>query len=142
LGFLPVAAGVPIRSGDRVLIEGIVTPPNPLYANSATYTILERGVVETPIDARGRAGEYQALKGHVGTVRVVLTRLDLRAADQFVAHVVAGGDVAHVYHWTPAPRAVEAEEGDICEITGLYTPTHEARTETIEIDLWVRDISD
>src|SRR5690606_36018530 len=142
LGFLPVAAGVPIRSGDRVLIEGIVTPPNPLYANSATYTILERGVVETPIDARGRAGEYQALKGHLVTLRGVLNRQDLRESDHFVAHFVADGHVVHVYHWTPAPRAVEAQEGDIFEITGLYNPMHESRTETIEIDLWVRDISD
>src|SRR5690606_15815880 len=115
---------------------------NPLYANSATYTILERGVVETPIDARGRAGEYQALKGHLVTLRGVLNRQDLRESEHFVAHFVADGHVVHVYHWTPAPRAVEAQEGDIFEITGLYNPMHESRTETIEIDLWVRDISD
>src|SRR5690606_16828653 len=127
---------------DRVLIEGVVTPPNLLHADSATYTILERGVPETPVDGRGRAGDYENLKARIVTLRGVLNRQDTRESDHVVAHFVADGHTVHVYHWTPNPSVIEAKEGDVFELTGLYNPMHESKTETIEIDLWVRDLAD
>ncbi|HEX2100371.1 MAG TPA: OB-fold nucleic acid binding domain-containing protein, partial [Candidatus Synoicihabitans sp.] len=140
-GFLPLGPGFDVRSGDRFLIEGTVTPPRVITPQAVRCTILERGIVEPPLDARGRVRDFGALRARMATLEGIFVREILTEHDHYRADFVSEGFLVHVYHWTPTPRSLGLPEGAVVRLTGLYNPMHESRSDGLEIDLWVPDLS-
>ena len=66
-GYLFCATKMPIRSGDKFLIEGTVIPEKGLSANTAKITVLERDGSREPLEVAGQLSDAVRLKARLVT---------------------------------------------------------------------------
>src|ERR1035437_10313946 len=81
LGYLKGASNLPIRSGDRILVEGTVIPVNGISAETVRITVLEHTDGPQPIEVGGKLSEFAALKAQEVTFEATFDREQTSGTD-------------------------------------------------------------
>ncbi len=137
VGFMPCATRLPIRSRDRVLIEGTVVPEKGLSADTDTFHVLEHDVPLQALDANGRLGEAEFFKSRLVTLNAVVDQQKLVDGNHVEMRLISDGTVVRVFHWEDPTRLFDLPKNAIVRVTGVYMPRHDPRTNSVEADVWV-----
>ena len=136
LGYLKGTPKLPIRSGDRILVEGTVIPVNGISAETVRITVLEHTDGSQPIEVGGKLSEFARLKAQEVTFEATFDREQISGTDHLITDLVADGFRIHVYEWIPNPVLRGIKQGSRVRVTGTYSPNQDPRTDSLEIDIW------
>ncbi len=144
LGYMPCKGPMPLRSRDRVLIEGTVVPQQGLSAETLKITVLEHDVPPAPMQANFQLADFVKFQSHVVTFDATLDQQRIEPADRqhLEVQLIAGGFRVHLYYWTHEPKLLNMPQGARVRLTGLYVSKNDAQSGALEIDLWVAKIED
>jgi PAS domain S-box-containing protein len=142
-GYLPAPLGLKVTKGDRIRLVGDTIGGTPRMDHETLRAeILEREVPVPTIDINGRVGDFHELKHQFVTTEAFLSRQDVTNPNHIILHLVSEGYLVRVFHYVDQSRLLDLPDDAILRISGLYSPVHQARTETLRIDLWVNSPED
>jgi PAS domain S-box-containing protein len=136
-GYLHAPPGLPIRSLDRVRIEGTILPNCRLVPGHAHFEILERDVKLEPLNANGHVADVERFKERLVTLDAIVDRESIPEGTHVQMELVAEGHRIHLYLWEEKPKLFGLAAGSVVRITGLYSGSQNAVSGTVEVDLWV-----
>ena len=141
-GYLQCATKLPIRSRDRILVEGTVIPSKGISSDTAKITILERDVRQTPLLADGQLSLYAQLKAKVVSFEATFDSVLISDGHHLMFEFIAEGYRVHAFYWEPDPKIPDFKQGSRMRITGVYSANQDPLTEKMEIDLWCCSLDD
>ena len=141
-GYLKSATPLPIRSGDRILIEGTVIPATGISADTVKITVLAHNVAHPALEAGGKLSEYSRFKSQIVTFEATFDREQISDDNHLVFDLVADGYRVHAFYWYPHPVIRGIRQGSRVRVTGVYNANHDPRTASMEIDVWCRSLDD
>lgn len=127
----------PFRTGQKVSIEGRITPNKGLSADDVTVQVLEENASVTPLETKGRINDFDAFHGRIVTVEGYVDsqqyvdarhiRLILIVENRPVICWINPDDPDHVPNW----------QGRIVRATGLYSRKFDPTQTSASIELWL-----
>ena len=141
-GFIPCTTKLPIRSRDRILVEGTVIPAKGLSAETAKITILERDLKLIPLSADGQLSLDTQLKYKVVSFEATFDKAQIIDGNHLVFELQAEGYHIRAYDWDPKPKIVDLKPGSRVRISGVYTTKRNLLTDKMEIELWCSRLED
>lgn len=125
------------RSGQRVLIEGMMVPARGLPLGELKLTVLTGNALPEPLDASGRIGDAAALSLRMVKLEGYVNRqAEIDPHHQWLELAVEGRVVA-ARVLTDRNEPIPQLENALVRITALYVATADAATPGMRIDLWV-----
>ncbi|PTY07430.1 hypothetical protein DB347_09010 [Opitutaceae bacterium EW11] len=138
VGYVRGARDLPIRSGDRVRIEGSCLARTGIQSDLVKITALEHDVRIQALDANRQISDWGRFRSRIVTFDAIFDWQRLNMEEEHLeATFAAQGYRVHVYSWEKSPKLLTLEQGDRVRLTGVYNSNIDARTGTVEIDLWV-----
>lgn len=127
----------PIRSGQRVLIEGSVLPANNMTVEPPRVTVLQDRVPLDPIPTKGRIGLTEAFNKKWVSVEAHVDRLSRKDSTHAELDLVVEG------HLMVGRLLLEPEEGlpswedARLRLNGVYTATQDPTGGVPSLELWI-----
>ena len=131
------AAPPPFRTGQRVVIEGKITPNKGLSAEDVTVRVLEEKAPVTPLETKSRINDFNAFHGRMVTAEGYVdsqqfidaqhVRLMLIVENRPVICWINPDDPARVPNW----------QGRFVRATGLYSRRFDPTQTSASIELWL-----
>lgn len=139
-GYMHCATTLPIKSFDRIRIDGTVIPDRGISTDTSTITVLQSGIAMEATDAVGRLSDFNQLKSQLVTCDVLVGEERLIDGHHLVIDGVAEGHAVQISHWMVPPQTLAIPRGERVTVTGVYNPIRNPDTGRVEINLWVGDI--
>ncbi len=128
---------LPVRTGQRVQMEGVVVPARGIGGDSVKVTVLAESEPVDPLPTRGQLGDMGRFNLRLVTVEGLVDTQ--READ--VAHVqmdvVVDGRVARCQVLTDGGQTMPACQGAMVRVTGVYVGQRTSSGEFGDPEIWV-----
>ena len=130
-------ADLPVRSGQRVLIEGTYIPARGLDADTLTVTVLEENTAVEPLDTAGRIGDIRTFDRHVVTTEAYVDDQQLIDAEHLRLYLII--DDRPVIGWVRPDdaSAVPDYRRAFVRIQAVYSGRMDPTGTESTIELWV-----
>lgn len=128
--------------GQRVRIEGTITPSKGLDAAAVTVTVLKEFEPEEPLQAEGRILDSVGLKGRRVSVQGYVDAERLIDDDHIGLALVVEGQPVIAWVKPDNPRSIPSLQGKFIEMSGLYEPRFDPTQTRITVEIWTDNQSD
>jgi len=133
--FLPVRGEpLPIKTGQRVVIEGVVVPSRGILRDEVTVTVLQENALPEPLSTDGRVGDAFAFDAQWTSLRGYVCQQREVDATHVEYQVMAEGWLVNVRLLVSATEPLRQLVGEMVHFNGVYVGT-------IDVDQHVKDIS-
>jgi two-component system, cell cycle sensor histidine kinase and response regulator CckA len=141
--FLPVRGEpLPIKTGQRVVIEGVVVPSRGILRDEVTVTVLQENALPEPLSSDGRVGEALAFDAQWTSLRGYVCQQREVDATHLEYQVMAEGWLVTVRMLVSATEPLRQLVGEMVRFNGVYVGTIDADQHVKEINFWVPRSSD
>jgi len=140
LQLAPVAP--PMRSGQRVLIEGSLTPDKGLSADAVTVTVIQEYEPIVPLEIKGGIRDRDAFTCRIVAVDAYVDNQWLMDADHLRLSMIV--DDHPVIGWVKPddPQSTPKLQGRFVRAVGLYSGRFDPTGTELSIELWISSPSD
>ncbi len=127
----------PLKTGERVLIEGKLTPNKGLCAKDVAVRVLEEDVPVVPLDTRGRINDLAAFHGRISMTEGFVD--SQQKNDDNHVRLILIVENRPVVCWVKPddPKAIPDWRGDFVRVTGLYSRKFDPTQTDSTIEFWV-----
>jgi PAS domain S-box-containing protein len=136
-GFLPAASRLPIRSRQRLLIEGEVVPRSGLSTDHVQIAVLSNSVSVEPLPVTRRVLDHERFNSRVVVMDGYVDRQQHDVVNHTVLHLIVEGTRVGARLWYEGEPPVGDLTGSLVRVEGVYVPKHSPTGDAMEVDLWV-----
>ena len=127
----------PLRTGERVQIEGKITPNNGLSAKEVTIRVLEEDAPILPLDTRGRINDLTAFHARIVTTEGYVDSQQTNGPDHVRLILIVENRPVICWVKPDNPKSVPDWRGSFVRVTGLYSRKFDPTQTNTTIEIWV-----
>ncbi len=127
-----------IKPGQRILIDGWVTPAKEMKIEEARITLVAESVPVEVLPTSGQIGNTAHFNAHLTTVEGYVDRQTQVNAQHIVLDLVTEGRAVTVQLLHPETTPAPLLEGTFIQAKGVYSATYDPSTVLPKIELWVQ----
>jgi signal transduction histidine kinase/CheY-like chemotaxis protein len=134
------AQSQPIKPGQRILIEGLISPAKGMNVQDARITVLEEGVPLRPISTAGEVGNTLRFNKALVSVEGYVDRQQQADKAHVELDLVVEGRAIIARVLVPKDSTVPKWEGARLRLTGVYSSTVDPSGGPPMIELWTQGL--
>ena len=128
---------LPIKSGQRIHVEGIMVPSQGIDLTRAKITILPPPSPPTPLDTKGRITDHKALQCHIVTVEGYVDHQSEVDNNHVLFETATDGRKVEVRIPLDGTEPILQLKDALVRFTGVYVGAFDATGELSTIALWI-----
>jgi PAS domain S-box-containing protein len=133
---------LPIRNGQRVLIEGEVIPGKGIPGSRVKTTVLADNVPVPAMPVAGLIGDRRRFNQRMVVVQGVVDRAADSDAEHAAWDLISEGHSVTARMYIPPGTAAPRLDGKLVRMRGVYSPKVDPAGDLFGIDLWIPGASD
>ncbi len=131
----------PIRAGDRILADGLMTPSEGLSLANCAITVVGQNASPTPLETAGQVSNAGFLQNQIVNIEGYVQRQTGNDATHHTLELISEGILVSVRIYSPGGGTVPSFLDTRVRATGIYVGRTSALGELIQIELWVTGAS-
>ncbi len=130
----------PIKSGERILVEGLILPAKGMIVAEPRITVLAESVAMEVLPIRGEIGNVQRFTKHLVTVDGYVDRQEARDANHQELDLIVEGQCVLVKALVRTGETVPQLKGSLVRVQGVYFARNEPTSPLPKVEIWVPGI--
>ncbi len=130
----------PIKSGQRILVEGLIQPVKGMVVSEPKVTVLAESAPIEILSTQGAVGDTQRFNKRMVTVEGYVNRQAARDANHQELELVVEGQTVLAQFLLRTGEVVPHLNGTLVRVTGVYFARNEPTWTTPKLEIWVPGI--